>query len=73
MSKCLNCVKLQQNVVIRPFSTSTSSHMSANQLAMALNPVVGYTRLVEGGPIIKVALAFFSQDLGHDFYQVKQA
>ena len=64
---------MQQNVIIRPFSTSTSSHMAANQLAMALNPVVGYTRVVEDGPITKVALAFFSQDLGHDFYQVKHS
>ena len=61
---------MQQNCVCKPFSTSTSSHMSANQTAVALYPVVVYTRLVEGGPVVKLAWAFVSMDLKHDFFQV---
>ena len=44
--------------------------MSANQTAVALYPVVVYTRLVEGGPVVKLAWAFVSMDLKHDFFQV---
>jgi hypothetical protein len=61
----------QQNVVITPCATTTSSHMSANERSVAMYPVVGYTRLTEGGPIVKLGWILVSDDTGHDYHQVE--
>ena len=55
---------------IRPWAEATSAHMSANARQEALYPTVGYTRLVVGGPIIKLGWVFLSSDLKHDYTQV---
>ena len=59
------------NINLRPHATSTSSHMSSNVYQVAMYPVVGYTRLVEGGPLVKLGWIFLSDDLGHDYHQVE--
>ena len=45
--------------------------MTANVRQEMLYPVVGYTRLKEGGPIIMLGWIFVSDDLSHDFHQVR--
>jgi hypothetical protein len=62
---------LQQNIVIRPWGTTTSAHMTANVRQEMLYPVVAFTRLKEGGPIIMLGWIFVSDDLSHDFQQVR--
>ena len=58
------------NMNVRPHGTTTASHMSTNEQKVAEYPVVGYTRLTEGGPIVKIGWLFVSDDLKHDYYQV---
>lgn len=60
------------NINCRPFGTTTAAHMHANERQEALYPVVGYTREVEGGPVIKLGWLFVSDDLKHDYEQVKE-
>ena len=45
--------------------------MTANVRQEMLYPVVGYTRLKEGGPLIMLGWIFVSDDLSHDFHQVR--
>jgi hypothetical protein len=58
------------NMKVRPHGTTTAAHMSANEQQVAEFPVVGYTRLTEGGPIVMFGLLFVSDDLKHDYHQV---
>ena len=63
---------LQQNPNVRPFAEATGAHMSANAYQIAMVPIMGYTRLKEGAPVIKVGWIFLSDDLGHDYQQVSE-
>jgi len=67
----VNCVALQQNLNNRGFATTTSSHMTANKDDKALEPTVGYTVLEEGGPVQKLGWIVLSDDLKHDYMQVR--
>ena len=58
------------NIKVRPFGTTTAAHMTANERHEMEFPGVGYTREVEGGPIIKLGWLFISDDLKHDYEQV---
>ena len=58
------------NINVGPHGSTTSAHMLANNKQVALYPVVAYTRLTEGGPIVKLGWLFVSDDLKHDYYQV---
>ena len=63
----------QQNIVARAWATDTAAHMSANVRQEMLYPVVGFTRLVAGGPIVMVGWIFLSDDLKHDFFMVNRS
>lgn len=58
------------NINLRPHTGTTSSFMTANNKQIAMFPVVVYTRIVEGGPILKLGYIFLSDDLKHDYHQV---
>ena len=56
----------------RPWATDTSAHMTHNVRQEMLYPIVGFTKLVAGGPTVMVGWIFVSDDLKHDFHQVRQ-
>ena len=58
------------NMNVRPFATSCAAHMHANEYHVMEFPLVGYTREVEAGPIVKLGFIFISDDLSHDYEQV---
>ena len=58
------------NMKVCPFGTTTAANMTGNVRQEMEYPIVGYTREVEGGPIILLGWIFISDDLKHDYEQV---
>ena len=62
------------NLTVELTEAPTSCHFGANQLQLAVYPLVAKYKLEQvDGVVHKAAIVFFSDDLGHDNQQVSHS